>query len=217
MKPSDINPLKQQLQQHIERVQLSDSQFKKLEDLMNQGTAPVETPVERQRWRSLAVAAMFVVAVVTTLMVSQFSNTSLEDMPLLIAEEVVSNHLNLKPLEVKGGSINKVRGYFTKLNFMPAESKLRALDSLQLLGGRYCSLQGITAAQLRMKQGQNLQTQYQTEYLPEVFGDLPRLENGEQPLVVYAKGVKVNIWVEKGLLFALTDSPAVKKSMQKNK
>jgi len=209
MKPSQKNPLKQQLQQHIEQVQLSDSQFETLEDLMNQGAAHVEIPADRRLWGSLAVAAMFVVAVVTTFMLSQFSGTSLENMPQLIAEEVVNNHLNMKPLEVKGGSINKVRGYFTKLNFMPAESKLAALDSLQLLGGRYCSLQGITAAQLRMKQGQNLQTLYQTEYLPEVFGELPHLEKGEPPLVVYAKGIKVKIWVEKGLLFALTDSPAI--------
>jgi hypothetical protein len=122
MNPSNINPLKQQLQQHIEQVQLSDSQFKKLEDLMNQGDAHVEIPADRRLWGSLAVAAMFVVAVVTTFMLSQFSGTSLENMPQLIAEEVVNNHLNMKPLEVKGGSINKVRGYFTKLNFMPAEN-----------------------------------------------------------------------------------------------
>jgi hypothetical protein len=217
MKPSQKNPLKQQLQQQFNQVQLSDSQFETLEDLMNQGAAHVEPPAGRRLWGSLAVAAMFVVAVVTTFMLSQFSGTSLENMPQLIAEEVVNNHLNMKPLEVKGGSINSVRGYFTKLNFMPAESKLRALDSLQLLGGRYCSLQGITAAQLRMKQGQNLQTQYQTEYLPEVFGDLPQLEKGEKPLIVFAKGIKVKVWVEKGLLFALTDSPAIKEKMENDK
>ena len=71
----------------------------------------------------------------------------------------------------------------------------------------YGSLQGITAAQLRMRQDQNLHTQYQTEYLPEVFGELPRLEKGETPVIVFAKGIQVKIWVEKGLLFALTDAP----------
>ena len=70
-------------------------------------------------------------------------------------------------------------------------------------------MQGITAAQLRMQQGENLQTLYETEYVPDVFGDIPRLEKGEAPLVVYAKGIKVKVWVEKGLLFALTDSPEV--------
>ena len=209
MNRSHKKQLKQQLQQHINDVELSETQFEQLEDLMKQASADV-APEGHQYWRTLAVAAMFAVAVVTTFMVSQFSGTSLENMPQLIAEEVVSNHLNMKPLEVKAGSINKVRGYFTKLNFMPADSQLAALGSLQLLGGRYCSLQGITAAQLRLRQGQNLQTQYQTEYLAEVFGALPNLEKGEEPLIVYAKGVKVKVWVEKGLLFALTDSPAIK-------
>ncbi len=209
MKPSQKKPLKQQLQQQINQVQLNDSQFAALEDLMEKGADNVEASADRHLWRSFAVAGMLLVAIASIFMVSQFPGKSIEDMPQLIANEVVSNHLNMKPLEVKAGSINKVRGYFTKLNFLPAESKLRALNSLQLIGGRYCSLQGITAAQLRMRQGQNLQTQYQTEYLPEVFGDLPRLEDGESPLIVYAKGIKVKIWVEKGLLFALTDSPAV--------
>lgn len=210
MKPSQKKPLKQQLQQHINQVQLNDSQFAALENLMEKGADNIEASADRHLWRSFAVAGMLLVAIVSIFMVSQFPGRSIEDMPQLIANEVVSNHLNMKPLEVKAGSINKVRGYFTKLNFLPAESKLRALNSLQLIGGRYCSLQGITAAQLRMRQGQNLQTQYQTEYLPEVFGDLPRLEDGDSPLIVYAKGIKVKVWVEKGLLFALTDSPAIK-------
>jgi hypothetical protein len=158
---------------------------------------------------------MFAAVAVTTFMMSPFSGPNLENMPQLIAVEVVNNHLNMKPLEVKAATLSKVRGYFTKLNFMPVGSKLDAMASLQLLGGRYCSLQGITAAQLRLKQGKNLQTLYQTEYISAVFGGFPYLEKGEEPLIVYAKGVKVKIWVEKGLLFALTDSPAIKENREK--
>lgn len=89
---------------------------------------------------------MFLVTIVTLLMEAEFSDNSIENMPQLIAEEVVSNHLHLKSLEVETASINTVRGYFTKLNFMPVESSLQALNKLQLIGGHYCSLQGITAA-----------------------------------------------------------------------
>lgn len=99
---------------------------------------------------------------------------------------------------------------------MPVESSLQALNNLQLIGVRYCSLQGITAAQLRMKQGENLHTLYETEYVPEVFGDIPSLEKDEVPLVVYAKGIKVKVWFGKGLLFALTDSPDVTGSKEMN-
>jgi len=206
MKSSDKTPLKQQLQQQYKQVQLNDSQFKELEEIMNkQHGGAVETEEKRPQWRLLAIASMLLVSVLSTYLLTDFSNNNFENMPQLIAEEVVNNHLHLKPLEVKASSLDKLKGYFTKLNFMPVASRLAALDSLQLLGGRYCSLQGITAAQLRMKKGDDLQTLYQTEYLADVFGELPVLEKGQQPLVVYAKGIMVKIWVEKGLLFALTD------------
>ena len=208
MKKSLKQPLKQQVQNQMDQVQLDDGQFAALEKLMANSNQK-GTKESRRPWVPLAAAGMFLFALVTAFMALQLTKDQLLTMPQQIAEEVVNNHLNLKPLEVKTGSINAVRGYFTKLDFMPVESSLQALNNLQLIGGRYCSLQGITAAQLRMKQGENLQTLYETEYLPDVFGDIPSLENDEAPLVVYAKGIKVKVWVEKGLLFALTDSPEV--------
>jgi hypothetical protein len=70
-------------------------------------------------------------------------------------------------------------------------------------------LQGITAAQLRVrKPGSDIiQTLYQTEYRKDVFDTMPVLEQGHEPVDIYVKGIKVTIWVEKGLLFALTDLP----------
>ena len=66
----------------------------------------------------------------------------------------------------------------------------------------------MSAAQLRMSQpGRNgVQTLYQTEYRRDVFGRLPMLEKGEAPVTEYVKGITVRIWVEKGLLFALTET-----------
>ncbi|HEC28157.1 MAG TPA: hypothetical protein ENI65_01025, partial [Gammaproteobacteria bacterium] len=195
--------LKQQVNQYFRQVELSGPQLTELESLIN-----TQTEKESQRRGSygykLVVSGMFFVVVVALFMMSQFPWDASKDMPQRIAEEVVKNHLKLKPLEVKAGTINEIRGYFSKLEFMPVESSMPSLNGMQLIGGRYCSLQGITAAQLRMKQGQNLQTLYQTQYLPDVFGYIPQLEKGESPLVVYARGIKVKIWVEKGLLFALT-------------
>ena len=208
MKKSLKQPLKQQVQKQIDQVKLDNGQFAALEKLMANRDQK-RTNESRRSWVPLAAAGMFLFAVVTAFMALQLTKDQILPMPQQIAEEVVNNHLNLKPLEVKTGSINVVRGYFTKLDFMPVESSLQALNNLQLIGGRYCSLQGITAAQLRMKQGDNLQTLYETEYLPGVFGDIPSLEKDEAPIVVYAKGIKVKIWVEKGLLFALTNSPEV--------
>lgn len=94
----------------------------------------------------------------------------------------------------------------TKLDFMPVESALLKGSTKSLIGGRYCSIQGITAAQLRLKDNETGQVQslYQTVYDKKVFYDLPVLKEKQKPITVYSKGLAVDIWVEKGILFALT-------------
>lgn len=200
------DPLRKQVKQHLDQVRLNDEQLSALEEMM--AREPGQAPVKTYRLRMpLAVAAMMFIAAVTAILLVQFPGKGTDEMPQLIAKEVVKNHLKLKPMEVTSASINEIRGYFSKLDFMPIESRFLASSGLQLIGGRYCSIQGVTAAQLRLKQGESLQTLYQTEYLPETFGKLPRVDMGEQPLSVYSRGVRVEIWVEKDLLFALTDAP----------
>jgi len=90
-------------------------------------------------------------------------------MTLRIAMEVAPNHIKLKPLDVETDSMERIRRYFTDLEFVRVESQLLASSNLELLGGRYCSVQSV-------------------------------------PVVVNVKGISVRIWVEKGLLFALTEA-----------
>ena len=124
-----------------------------------------------------------------------------------IALEVARNHIKLKPLDVETDSMEGIRHYFTDLEFVPAESSLLAGADLELVGGRYCSIQSVPAAQLRITvpYSNRQQTLYQTEYQKDIFGPLPVLERGHAPVTVNVKGITVRIWVEKGLLFALTD------------
>ena len=77
-------------------------------------------------------------------------------------------------------------------------------NNLELLGGRYCSIQGVTAAQLRMKQGESedVQIVYQAPYDKELFKDLPNLQEGHEPVRHYVNGVVVDVWVENGILYA---------------
>ena len=124
-----------------------------------------------------------------------------------IALEVAHNHIKLKPLDVETDNMDGIRRYFTDLEFVPVQSTLLASADLELVGGRYCSIQSVPAAQLRIKvpYSNRLQTLYQTEYRKDIFGMLPIMENGHAPVTVNVKGITVRIWVEKGLLFALTD------------
>lgn len=126
----------------------------------------------------------------------------------LIVAEVVKNHSNLKPLEVNSSNFLQVVNYFDQLAFLPSITQLTLVnDQLgqQLLGGRYCSIQGFTAAQLRMenKIGQ-FSTLFQTEDAEE-FSMIPDLHLESNPVVRFNKGYQVSLWREKGLLMVLVE------------
>ena len=199
-------PLKQAVRDHFEQHTLSTDRLEHLESLLRvnepQPTARRHITRPLITW---SVAAIAVVLVVATL----FPPGSRDYIPMTerIALEVARNHIKLKPLDVETDNMEGIRGYFTDLEFVPVESSLLASADLELVGGRYCSIQSVPAAQLRITvpYSNRLQTLYQTEYRKDVFGPLPVLENGHAPVTVNVKGITVRIWVEKGLLFALTD------------
>ena len=199
-------PLKQAVRQHFEQRSLSTGQLERLDALM-----AVNTPGPAGRrliaksligWpAAVAIAALLAVIVL-------LPPGSVDDVPMTerIAMEVARNHVKLKPLDVETDNMDGIRRYFTDLEFAPVKSQLLASSNLELLGGRYCSIQSVPAAQLRVSapDKHGLKTLYQSEYRKEVFGPLPVLENGGVPVEVNVKGITVRIWVEKGLLFALT-------------
>ncbi|MFK5856678.1 MAG: hypothetical protein QM503_11140 [Bacteroidota bacterium] len=195
--------LKQSVRDHIESNSLTENQLKNLQLLSTQ-----EKPRKyaRNLIYPISIVAAFIAFVLafllTPLMVEQ------GDVRELVAIEVVTNHLKLKPLEIKTNSIHDIRNYFTKLDFLPMKSQLVSNEGLKLIGGRYCSLQGISAAQLRVRKSESspIQTLYQTEYRKDIFKNIPDLEQGDVPVSIYVKGIKVKIWTEKGLLFVLTDT-----------
>ncbi len=198
-------PLKHAVQNHLNSKQLSAQQLKSLQQL--------ETADNRHNSLLLPLVKITGVACLVLLTLFGFSffrqdyptHISLEQR---IAQEVATNHLKLKPLETKSQNMQGIKQYFKQLNFLPVEPEFLQQSRQILLGGRYCSIQGVSAAQLRLKNNKTgqIQSLYETQYDPHVFKNIPQLEHNEKPLTVYAKGVKVNIWVEKDILFALTES-----------
>lgn len=194
--------IKESISNHIASKSLPDS---KLDSLMALQNTPVDVPPKNNavQYRWAASFAAVVVIMLTSLYFNLFPDLSMDER---IGNEVAKNHIKLKPLEVESSSIDVLRSYFTELDFAPIESSLiKPLDKT-LMGGRYCSIQGVTAAQLRLKDNKTgkVQSLYQALYTPDVFASLPRLEEGQAPITIYAGGLEVDVWVEKGLLFALT-------------
>ncbi|MCG6869672.1 MAG: hypothetical protein LJE91_13370 [Gammaproteobacteria bacterium] len=131
--------------------------------------APPAPKPRRNTWIAVAALLVLVVVGVTVPWVSRFGGP--ENLIDEIAAEVVENHLHNKPLEVDTTRIAGIQECFTRLDFMPVESRYLADRGLTLLGGRYCSLQGVTAAQLRFAAvGEDeLYTLYEFGYDPKVF------------------------------------------------
>lgn len=189
----------------LERRCLSQERLRALEALQQVDPPQVRLgPPQRQRFAwAIATLSTVVLPLLLWQLLSPLAPDP--DMARLIAEEVATNHLHLKPLEVETDNIAGIRSYFNQLDFLPADSTLAMLDDLELLGARYCSIQGLAAAQLRLRQWQGgpVQTLYQAPYETDRFGPLPQLDQGELPLKLRARGLEVIIWVEKDILFSL--------------
>ena len=174
-----IKPLKEASKQYFENQQLSVNQLSDLEQLMQQATTnnQVSATQGSKRWLNrtlVSSAAMVMLAILVALLYPSAKG----DLSLTIAKEVAKNHIKLKPLEITSDDFARVSGYFTELDFSPAPSDHFAQLGMDMLGGRYCSIQSVTAAQLRYQDDQGkLVTLYEVGYDPSKFGDIPILEN----------------------------------------
>lgn len=196
-------PLKDAIRKQAESEQLSFGQMDEL--LAMQRDVLAEAPVKRSKlpiW--LGVAAACCVLVVSLFIWQNSTQQYSRD----IALELAGNHLQLKPMDVETQSMTEIRRYFTQLDFSPVRSSLLEtqfdLPENLMIGGRYCSVKGITATQIRYRgTDSELRTFYEVGYDEERYGYIPDIDKGETPQELMVKGVKVTLWVEKGLLMAL--------------
>lgn len=201
------NTLKQCLLNNFEKKRLSPKQLQQLLDMKQKSTnfsATSKTDIQSK----MVLKHMYGIAVASLICIVSVFVIYDNAIPVKqrIAAEVAHNHQKLKPLEVEATQITELKHYFTKLDFALINSQLVDLNRWQLLGGRYCSIQGITAAQLRMLDNQTgeIQTLYEAAYEPDRHGDIPDLNQEDSPLQVTKKGITANMWIENGLLFVLT-------------
>ena len=196
--------LKTSVKNYVQSKQLDDQQFAALQELNLAHRQPVKSYAAKRRYA--VIATVLLVLIAGSIWSIQPRNS--KEISIAIAEEVAYNHIKIKPLEVTSRSLDDVRNYFSELDFTLIDSSVVAAEGLQLLGGRYCSIQGESAAQLRMldKQTGDVQMVYQAPYNKELFASLPNIQEGQPPVRHYVNGVAVDVWVEKGILFSRSGS-----------
>ena len=199
MKESFKNSMKDFIESH----ELNDKQVDELNSLLKDNRSS-----SRSVWVFSALASVAVISIALSILINQGLLYKTESS-LLIAKEVAKNHLKLKPLEVRGASLGEISSYFSALDFSLGQSQYIDSNNLELIGGRYCSIQGIAAAQLRMKKdgSDDVQIVYQAPYNQELFRDLPELQDGKTPIRHYINGIAVDVWVENGILYARSFKP----------
>ena len=121
-----------------------------------------------------------------------------------IMDEIAYNHKQDMPIEVASSSLSDIGRYLNKLSFPIITPSAFGKTNWQFLGGRYCSINGKLAAQLKVKNlaDNNIYTLYQaaSESGLDLSGNAARVTQ-------MIDGVGVSIWREKGLLLGLASSP----------
>ena len=212
-------PFNHSVKEYLESVSLNEKQFEKL---MIMQERYIYKPTRRRRkkrlpWYRIAgfgsLLLLGIIVITMTDFLNVIDNNShhtghvSSSVIQRIADEVATNHLKMKPLEVESLEISEVQGYFSNLDFEPYSAQPLASNvQIALVGGRYCSIQGSKAAQLRYKDRQgDYVTLFETAYSAVLFEKLPNIDRGETPVVTYTKGIKVSMWVENGIVLISTE------------
>ncbi len=122
------------------------------------------------------------------------------DPSWLVAKEIAVNHNKHLAIEFPTGDYHELDRLMDKLDFSSVISKRLAPGEYRLLGGRYCSIQGQLALQLKLQdRAGNLYTLYQAPLNKILTG----IRQGEQ----FIDGLRITLWREAGLLLGLASSP----------
>jgi len=123
------------------------------------------------------------------------------DFSWLVAKEIAVNHNKHLAIEFPTGDYRELNRLMDKLDFSGVISKRLASGEYRLLGGRYCSIQGQLALQLKLQdRAGNLYTLYQAPLNKMLSG----IQQGEQLI----DGLHITLWREAGLLLGLASSQA---------
>jgi len=152
----------------------------------------------KQRWlaqRNISIAASLLLATVISLQWI-VSTPSQQQLIASIAQEIAINHQKQFDIDFAETSYSGLSKLMTKLDFkLINPSRLKGRD-LQILGGRYCSLHGHIAAQVRLKNSSGtIFTLYQTSS----HKSFRTLTEHEQ----LTNGIEIEMWNENGVFLGI--------------
>jgi hypothetical protein len=186
-------PLKEKLKEHYSSINLSEEQLRSLQ-MIGQLSLWDRIIKHSSSLRGMAVILVIGLVATTYLWKSSVPPMNLTTLP----EEIAYHHNKHMKSEIQTHSMDELKSFLTKLDFSLIDSERLPSSEWELLGGRYCSLQGRLAAQIKVRNKKNNKeyTLYQLA-IPKELTDLNGVHED------YRLGAKVKIWKERGLLLGI--------------
>jgi hypothetical protein len=183
--------LKENIKENYAELKLSPEQWRSLDSLQQNRAGKHGV----RFFLKISFAAMAASVLLLSLYLFQGSGSLVER----IADEVAYNHNKNVQMEIKTASIDEVQSFLSKIDFTLIHSERLPLEQWELLGGRYCSIQGRLAVQMKIrnKADGKLKTLYQVPY-PKELSHIKSVS-----METYASEVKVSLWRERGMLLGL--------------
>ncbi|WP_104400870.1 hypothetical protein [Vibrio penaeicida] len=148
-------------------------------------------------------STVFPYAVVATLLVFVLSAAllfPLKNRYFDISAEIAYNHNSQMQMEIASHSLEDIAQYLNRLDFSLIASQQLPAKDWQLLGARYCSIEGKIAAQISVKNRETKQihTLYQAQKPDGITSNIEQYQ-------AEVDGVSVKLWEENGLLIGLAN------------
>ena len=214
-----IKPMDEALKTHYEEKSLSESQLNRLMMLQMNASDDVSKTIAGShtflkkisnklssllpdfgghRYAFYASACLLLTGLILSL--SLLNQGSLTER---VMDEIAYNHRQEMPVEVAANTMPVIGDYLNRLSFSLISPRALLDSGWKIVGGRYCSINGKLAAQLKVK---NIaEDKIYTLYQASTDGDLT--QTGVSMTSGMVDGVKVSIWQEQGLLLGLASSP----------
>ena len=174
-----------QLQSHYLQQQLTPAQLKALKQLK----------INRQAPPKLVIGAIAATIFLSAALIF-YPSATLDYAS--ISQQIAYNHNAKLQMEVLSPTMSEVQGRLNRLGFSLVSSKKLDPKKWQLIGGRYCNINGKIAAQMQIAHPETkaVYTFYQAKMSKEMLENFSESETA-------IDGVKVKLWREKGLLMGL--------------
>lgn len=209
MNPSAKKPLREALREQFQEQRLDAMQLDALRSRIDAAAASTPSVVPatvpqpgRRRFLALAasVSAAGAVGYWGLFGLTAFSNQSNVQA---LADEIAYNHLYDKPLDVASASLSELREAFAGVGFLLQEIPFQLPSGAQLFGARHCSIASVPAVMLRYRVGADVIGVCQARFDPARHRGVPDLQVAAAPTTAMARGLKVSLCHDRGVLMAM--------------